>query len=588
MRIPLSEFEQHVRPEPLERGLGLYERGQVEAIRNLGKGRLEAVVQDADGTWHPELQITNDVVVGTQCACGQAGDSLCRHAIAVVFAMEAGQFKEGITTKSGKVAKEKVPGKGVGRPQLDDAPLKKAPKIKAIKPPKPPKTAADIIARVPHEELVAFLLQECKLDKNIEVRLKAHFSDLLPAATPADLEKRIAETIKAAVGKSGRVNKGSMAVLIKRLDEWAMESGRLIDAQSYELAFAAAKSVIQAMVDVTDSPHAIDADTKRILKVSIDTIDRIGTEALPEAERIDVFLRALAMQQGGYRNSAYLRLLSRVCTKGGEFETVEKLFTHYHDDFPLVTQAHLEMVRRVLGDASAQEFAKKHANARYFLALEIDEARKQGQLTKAIKVAQKGLSLNQNHPSRLGHWANLVDELLAEAGDIDGRVELALRIYRLGYKTDRVALKHIADIAGRERWVAERGRLIQDMDARKDLEQEKIVGLFQLDQDIDGLERYLSSMALSSITSWSDVLRKRFPELYWSVLTQSTALAFSKKASVSSNLLTNLIREMVRLKGKGATQASIAALAQQYPKNAVLVEVSRGIQQVMRYMYEGY
>lgn len=108
MRIPLSEFELHVKPEPLERGLTIYERGQVESIHSISKGKLEAVVHDAEGTWHPTLELKDEAVVGTTCACGQAGDALCRHAIAFVFAMEAGQFKEGITTRSGKVAKENL------------------------------------------------------------------------------------------------------------------------------------------------------------------------------------------------------------------------------------------------------------------------------------------------------------------------------------------------------------------------------------------------------------------------------------------------------------------------------------------------
>ena len=45
---------------------------------------------------------------------------------------------------------------------------------------------------------------------------------------------------------------------------------------------------------------------------------------------------------------------------------------------------------------------------------------------------------------------------------------------------------------------------------------------------------------------------------------------------------------MVRVKGKVATQEFLAQLLTKYPKNTVLAEVNRGIQQVMRYMYEGY
>ncbi len=587
MRIPLSEFELHVKPEPLERGLTIYERGQVESIHSISKGKLEAVVHDAEGTWHPTLELKDEAVVGTSCACGQAGDALCRHAIAFVFAMEAGQFKEGITTRSGKVAKEKPVGKG--RLKIGDEPAKaKAVKAKPPKPPKATKTASDILDRVPHEELVAFLRQECKLDKNIEIRLKAHFADLLPATTPAEVEKRVSETVQAALGKSKKVNKGAMVVLLKRLHEWTAECARYLENQVFDLAFAAAKSLLQALVSVADSTHSTEADVKAIKEPVTAVLDRIGASPIPEPMRLVIFQRALDAQQSSFRSNTYLRLLSRICVSAQEQSLVENLFKYVHDDLPQITQAHHEMLLRLRGKEAADEFAKKQANTRYFLNLEIEVARAKNDLKKAVKLAEKGLSLNQQYPSRLGHWANLVDELFTEIGDVDGRVELALRVYRMGYRTDRVSLKHIIEIAGRDRWVLERSKLISELDPRKWAQQDVIVGLYQVDQDIDGLERFISSQSLNQLSAWSDVMRKTYPDLYWSILTKNTEAAYEKKASVSQNLLTNLIRDMVRVRGKVATQEFLAKLLAKHPKNTVLAEVNRGIQQVMRFMYEGY
>lgn len=117
MKIPLSEFELHVKPEPLERGLSIFERGQVESIRNLGKGAVEAVVHDGGAVWHPQLTIQNDVALDAQCTCGEAPDSICRHGAALIFALQSGDFPEGITTRTGKPPKEKAPAKGRGCPE---------------------------------------------------------------------------------------------------------------------------------------------------------------------------------------------------------------------------------------------------------------------------------------------------------------------------------------------------------------------------------------------------------------------------------------------------------------------------------------
>ena len=221
-----------------------------------------------------------------------------------------------------------------------------------------------------------------------------------------------------------------------------------------------------------------------------------------------------------------MRLLSRICISPQEQSQVETLFRLIHDDAPQITQAQHEMLLRLHGKAAADDFAKKQANTRYFLNLEIEAARHKKDLKKAVKLAEKGLSLNQHYPSRLGYWANLVDDLMEEIGDVDGRVDLALRVYRMGYRTDRVSLKHIIDIAGRDRWVLERSKLIAELDPRKWAQQDVIVGLYQVDQDIEGLERFISSQTLNQLSAWSDVLRKTYPDLYWSILTKNTEAAF--------------------------------------------------------------
>lgn len=588
MRIPLGEFEQYVRPEPLERGLGLFEGGGVESISHLGNGNFEGLVQDKDGTWHPALQIQADVIVAARCTCDTDHESLCKHSVALVFALETGKFGEGVATRSGKAPKEKSAGKGRGRPKRDpgEPPAAKAPK--PPKPPKPPKSAADIIARVPHEELVAFLLQECKLDKHIELRLKAHFADMLPASTPAEVEKRISEIIKAAEGKSGKINKGAMAVLIQRLAEWARESKRYLEAQAYDLAFVAAGLVAQSLTGLLQSTSGATPEAKEGLAIATSTLKSLGELPLPEPTRVFIFNHIFELLYTSSGQVALLKLAARICTAGLEFAKTERSFGFYHDDAPQLTEAHLEMVRRVEGETAAQAFAKKNATARYFLMQEIETARKAGKLEQALKAAQKGLLVNQNNPSRLGFWANLIDEILTEMQDVDGRVELALRIYRLGYKTDRVSLRHIIDIAGTERWVQERSRLIQELNPRAWAEQEAVIALFMIDQDHAGLEAYLLSMSLANATLWSDIMSRRYPEQYWLVLKTLMEKAFLKGTSVSSNLLTNVIRAMVRAKGKAATQALLLELGGKYPQHRVLAEVNSGIHQIMRYMYEGY
>jgi hypothetical protein len=586
MHIPLSEFEQHVRPDPLERGLTIYERGQVESIHSLGKGLVEAVVQDSDGTWHPQIKIEKEAITAAKCKCDQGGDSLCRHAIAVVFAMEAGQFKEGITTKSGKAPKEKAPSKGRGRPRVGDEPAApKAVKAKPPKPPKPIKTAADIIARVPHEELVAFLLQECKLDKNIELRLKAHFSDLLPATTVSEIDKRISETFKAAEGKKGKMSKGSIGVLVKRLHEWALESGRMIEAQSFDLAFAAASRVVLILSEMPGLTDSALEEAKAAVKIGMEHIERLAKLEMPEPMRAEVLKRAMEYQEGYNRHFSFLKLASTICKAGPESMRCEALFKYYHDDSVEVTKAQWEMVRRVDGAEAAAAFAKKNATARYFMMQEIDALRKAGDRAKALKLARKGFSTNQHHPTRLGHWSNLEHEILTEMQDVEGLVQLSLKLHRLGYQTTKVSLRNIAEVAGRDRWIAERAILLADKDIRKWQHQESVLALFEVDQDWAALADYVLKQNFNTALTWSANVGRRIPEAAWMVVTKLLENAFKKPGKMGSHQLTEMIRELVALRGKELALEFIKTLKSSTTE-PIISEVIKTWDKLTAYMYE--
>jgi hypothetical protein len=398
--------------------------------------------------------------------------------------------------------------------------------------------------------------------------------------------KRITETVKAAIGKSGKVNKAATGVLVKRLHEWALESGRLAEAASYDLAWVAASQVLLEFAALQNLSDTNFESAKDGLKIAARTLDQMGKADMPEATRKELLARVVAQQSGYDRSFEFLRLASRICTLGEEANQVEALFKAYSDDSVEVTETQLAMVRRLYGAEGVLAFAKKHANTRYFLLQEIETARKKGDLAKALKTIRRGFNLNQANPQRLGSWAHLELDLLAEMKDVQGQVDLALKLHQLGYQTPKISLRKIIEVAGRDQWIAERKKLLVDKDIRKWQHQESIMSLFEVDQDWESLSAYLSKYTASVIFSWSSNVGRRFPEAAWKVVTDTAIRIFQQSPKVSANALTDLLRELIALRGKVATKAFLQEMVQKFPKDLILPAVLSTFDKSTQYMYE--
>jgi hypothetical protein len=583
MKIPLNEFELHVKPEPLERGLSLFERGQVESIRNLGKGAVEAVVHDGGAVWHPRLTIQNDVALDSNCACGEAPDNICRHGAALIFALQSGDFPEGITTRTGKPPMEKAPAKGRGRPKLEeDAP--KAKKAPAPKKAKPPKTPADILAIVPHDELKAFVLAECQQHKDFAIRLKAHFGDLMPATSPADIKKRIQEMVKAAITVKGKTKKLNEAQFRDRATEWLKEAERFAENQEFLLSFSVTENLYNETIDLRRYPSFPDDTLVAIAVKARQQMVRLSEYALPEPVRAEILNAAyLSWEKHVHLIFPPVLLASKLCKAGEEFDKIEKMFASVLRYEETYIDSHWAMIRRVKGEEAAKAFRQKHANAAYFIRSDYDAALASGNLEAAIKVAQKGQAQFHTYMDDKVYWYELLDSTFEAKGDIEARIRLALEAYQNNVVSTKVNLRNIALLGGKARWEMERTRLADPIAVKHSPDPSAFSHLFAIDGDWDGMLSFLKRYKLTRILILGQVLVKKDPQNYAIFLQAQLEEALKTKERLTEWDLKDLAVTIARCIGKEETTAFFNALAKRITFSATLLVFMKNIDRHLAY-----
>jgi hypothetical protein len=591
MNIPLGEFEQYVKPEPLERGLVLFERGQVESIRNLGKGVVEAVVHEGNALWHPQIKIQQEVAVDAACECGEALETICRHGLALIFALQSGDFPEGITTRSGKPPKEKQPAKGRGRPKLEESePVSKPAKASAPKKPKVPKTPADILAIVPHEELVGFVLAECNADKDFAIRLKAHFADLMPAATPTEIKKRIQEMVKAAIIVKGKTKKLNEAQLSERIREWLKEGERFAEIHEYPLSFAVAEHLYAELSDLfrqnafaTENLLALESRAKELML-------QLAQHPLPEPIRQAFIQNAKESWEKHFHwISPAILLASKICKAGEEYEAIEKMLATVLRNYNEAHIAHhWEMVKRVKGTEAGEAFRKNHADKAYFIRTEIQAAMAAHDYDAAIKAARRGQMRYQSYHADKTYWMEQVDAIFEAKGDHEARIELAISAHNQNITTDRVSLRNIAQLGGKGRWVVERTRLADMIAVRTHPDPNQLAFLFSLDNDWEGMVEFLKRYKVGRIAILGKVLIKEAPEKYFELLESQLEEGLKAKSRMSEWDIGQVAGVMIRCAGKERTEVFFKQLAQRLPHSHSLATFMNNLERNLSYHSNPY
>lgn len=588
VRIPLNEFELHVKPEPLERGLSLFEREGVDSIRNLGKGSVEAVVHEGGGVWHPRLSLRDEVVVEAECACGESPGGICRHGVALMFALQSGAFPEGIATRSGKLPKEKVAKRGRGRPGLDSGPP--SPKAPRRKQPKPPKTPADLLAMVPHEALVGFILEQCKLDKEFAVRFKAHFAELLPASSPAEIKKRLQEMTRAAVTTKGKRKTLNLEQLTTRVNEWLGEGERLVAVHDYVLAFAIAELLAVELMELQRQRFSNSPDIHPLVLKAGAFMLHLGDAALPEAVRVEFLQQSLKSWEG--RTSSVppaVPLATKLCQTKAEYEAVEKIMISVlRSGNEQYLGLHLAMVLRVKGEAAAQAFRQQHAATAHFLREDIAAALSKQDFPTAVLLARKGIGKYGGYETLRAEWTDLLDTILAAQGDVEGRIALAITCFQQHYATARVSLALIATIAGKERWVAERSLLADSFAVKQYPDMARLNYLFELDGDWEGMLTYIKRYQLGRATLLGQALTTKMPERYAETLKELIEEALVTKTRFTEVDLRGAMAQMMGCVGKDPVVHYFRALVNRFTNSHVLANFVRHLDRHVANSYYTY
>ncbi len=220
MAFPLQQLEQHINDDFLLLGEQLFERGEVEALRELERHLWAAQVEQ---TYEVELKITPSRVDLTSCECPSfMTHGECAHVAATLLALR----KHIQQNTSARIEEPK-------------------------KPTTQRLTTRSVLKNIEEEELKEFVRQYASRDRNFALALKARFAATVSFSNDKSKYQQVLdETIRASRKKDRSISYRGMQTLIKVSDELLLQAENALVQGYFRTVVLIAQSVIEKLTPI--------------------------------------------------------------------------------------------------------------------------------------------------------------------------------------------------------------------------------------------------------------------------------------------------------------------------------------------------
>jgi len=258
--LTLENFEEQIGAVILQRGVQYYKQGAVNYLEETGKNVWEAEV-DGSETYCVEIKIKRGTEI-SKCDCDcPYDDSICKHVVAVLFAIK------NEISKSGSV--------------------KKNPATKVV--------FEKLLQKITVKEFQDFIRQHVAKDKNFKTEFELYFS--AKDESIDDVEKKYAELIRKIINKHsdrGFIDYRAASKLAGDIGKLYITGTEFIKHNNFSDAFALAKSLLKGMMNVIGACDDSSGSIAGLIDEVVNLFDMIADAdkaARPLKEQIFFFLQ---------------------------------------------------------------------------------------------------------------------------------------------------------------------------------------------------------------------------------------------------------------------------------------------------------
>ncbi|MFN7118271.1 MAG: SWIM zinc finger domain-containing protein [Saprospiraceae bacterium] len=379
MNFPLQNIEAHLDEESLLHGEQLLQEGKVSELLEAEKHLWLAQVED-NRLLEVEVKISPSKVLAASCECERfRQEKMCGHISAVLLKLR-------------QERSEKIPPK--------------APPVERSEEPAPRRlTTGVVLEQVSHEDLVAFVRQYAKTNRNFAIALKARFA---PDVSDIDSKEKYLQLLDTTISSARRpdrtFNQRGANSIYKVLLEIEQQMEDAIVQRHLVEAVVMAQSVIEKVTPLLRKTQYLQEELRQQVRHAFDTLRQVLNLLPPPTLREAIW--EYGFTEGSkiiYRSNQvdqyFFRLLLSMSDESSKteqlLELLEEQITRYYfekrDIAPVLLQK-LTLLEKLDRTEELQAFIQRYITNEEILHFAVKQAMQRQDFKHAKILAQSALA----------------------------------------------------------------------------------------------------------------------------------------------------------------------------------------------------
>lgn len=433
MQIPLNQFEQIIDGTILKRGLSYYENGAITDFVEVSNGIYEASVSGSK-LYIVYLEVKNNEVTEHYCDCAYDMGPVCKHIAATIFYLLQDELQLNMTKTTGK-KKAKSFGQQI----------------------------KEILKTISHKELIAFVEESTKKDKEFRNYFLASFGHLNEDHSKALYQKQLHSSLQTAKGRNGWIGWHEMKFLNKAIQPFLENIDTCIKKKNFEAAFLMSTALMEEMTKAFDFADDSSGDIGYFIHFAGESLIELTKEKLPAPLKQKFFEYCTSsFKQKIFKDWDWhldmMHLASQLVEKESDADIILDCLDAVNGNYEIerAQSLKIDLLRRFKDEKEVEEFIETHISNPEIRKKEIERAFELENFERAISLANDGIQCDmKDKPGLVKTWYNwLLKVAQVQKKDTQKIIEYARYLFIDNFHPEQDYYQILKDHIEIERWPA--------------------------------------------------------------------------------------------------------------------------------------
>lgn len=412
MEVPLFQFEQIIDKTILKIGFAYFKKGAVSDFSEISNGEYESVVSGTDA-YTVRLEVENYVIVEHDRDYPYDLGPVCKHKVAVIFYLVQDKFRLNVPTPKGS---------------NKTATLKRTQKTKSSG-----QEVSDLLKQISHEELVGFVEESCKTDKQMRNQFLVSFGHLSQGPSKRFYQKQIHSILQAAKNRDGWIGRSDMIYVMNIAMPFLQMANQFFQQKKFENVLFISAALLEEMTKAIQYGDDSNGELGFFMESAKDLRLGLTQEELSPSFKKELFQYCVkAFQSNIFKgwdwHLGMLQIAGGLVKNEKEAEIVMYCLDFVEGEFSKeAAQSYkLELVRQYKDPSEVEEFINNNLANSIIRNQEITKTFENHNFERAIKHAKDGIVMDQkDKPGLAVDWYDWLLEIALVQKDTPNIIQYA-------------------------------------------------------------------------------------------------------------------------------------------------------------------